>query len=540
MIPTPAVTDETQATQPDGPCVDAYAVLGVPNDADKSDIKTAYRKLAIRYHPDKFTNPAEKQVRSVEFQILLAAYDTLVVDSTRATYDRSRRVARHQRWDPSRDTDKRGNERDVDSRQSKKKHRRSGMLVTQGFIGKQKVNAMPDTGAGYNLIAASLAQALGFARPQSEALGGVNIRMANGKSLRTIGVIEAIWCFETDTRNAWTMSFHIIEDFFCDAVLGNNFLLATQTMSKNQHRLSRIPPPLHALSVLYVNSLGHVTQRLRGSINNLPIDALPDSGSESNILSFEYIQKNAWDSDIDLQDMRLLLFPDGTVERTMGSLRLHWRYGTGAEDQGIEVDFHILDGCVYDAILGEEMLERTQAFTEHQDSFVDAALHKDSRLMQSELNLVIWLPFKRSKERKQEYSDLQESNSDQPTANATSLSDELKRRAAADHAIKRMKKGRHRDDALAEETEIRRRFDMDSEYLQTTSDSSTHIPMRNTSTESAPLPSQRSQPLYDYNSFAQRPSAPPREYQDFQAPDLDERRKKMSLEASFHPSLLGY
>lgn len=550
------ITDETQAIQPDGPYVDAYTVLGEPNDADKPDIKTVYRKLAIKHHPDKFTDPAEKQVKSTEFQILGAAYDTLINDFTRAHYDhllQSGRVAEYQRWITNRAVVKRGNEKYDDSPPSRKKHRQAGMLVTQGFIQEQKINAMPDTGAGYNLIASSLAQVLGFARPQSQALGGLKIRMANEKSLRTIGVIEAIWSFEADTRETWTLTFHIIEDFFCDAVLGKNFLLATQTMSKHQHRLSRIPPPIHALSVLYVNSLGHVTQCLRGSINNLPVDVLPDSGSESNLLSFEYIQHNGWDNDLDLQDVRLLLFPDGTVERIMGSLRRHWRCGAGAEVHGVELDFHILYGYVYDAILGEEMLE-TQAFTEHQDAFVDAARHKDPRLVQSELNLVIWLPFKRSKKRKQEDSNLQETPVDEPIATATSLSAGLKRRATTDHAIKRMKNNRQRDDALAEENEIRRHFDiMNSESFQTlslgsssnsgsstTGDSTPRLLPRDTSTEPAPMSSRWSQPLYDTTYAPLPPPSTLIVHQDFPAPDLDERRKRMSPGASFHPRLLGY
>jgi len=32
---------------------DHYEVLGVPEDAEDKDIKKAYRKLALKYHPDK-------------------------------------------------------------------------------------------------------------------------------------------------------------------------------------------------------------------------------------------------------------------------------------------------------------------------------------------------------------------------------------------------------------------------------------------------------------------------------------------------------
>lgn len=130
---------------------------------------------------------------------------------------------------------------------------------------------MPDTGAGLNLISSSLAAALGYSRPPDHAIKGAQLRMANGKHLKTVGVIEAEWSFFPEANEAWKLTFHIIEDFFYDTVLGNDFLMSTQTMSKHQHRLSRIPVPMKALSVLFVNTLGSVNQRVRGLINDVKV-----------------------------------------------------------------------------------------------------------------------------------------------------------------------------------------------------------------------------------------------------------------------------
>ncbi len=64
---------------------DYYEILGVARDADDSTIKKAYRKLAMKYHPDR--NPDNKEAEE-KFKEIGEAYEVLSDADKRAAYDR--------------------------------------------------------------------------------------------------------------------------------------------------------------------------------------------------------------------------------------------------------------------------------------------------------------------------------------------------------------------------------------------------------------------------------------------------------------------
>ncbi|KAA8494221.1 DnaJ protein ERDJ3B [Porphyridium purpureum] len=67
-----------------GAARDYYQILGLPRDADQRQIKSRYRKLAKKYHPDKNQGNADAAAR---FQEVADAFETLSDEEKRRVYD---------------------------------------------------------------------------------------------------------------------------------------------------------------------------------------------------------------------------------------------------------------------------------------------------------------------------------------------------------------------------------------------------------------------------------------------------------------------
>jgi len=62
-----------------------YRTLGVRTNATEAELKKAYRKLALRWHPDK--NPGNREQAEEQFKLLAEAYEALSDPRQRQLYD---------------------------------------------------------------------------------------------------------------------------------------------------------------------------------------------------------------------------------------------------------------------------------------------------------------------------------------------------------------------------------------------------------------------------------------------------------------------
>ena len=65
--------------------MDYYKVLGVARDATDAELKKAYRKLAVKWHPDK--NPNNQEEATKKFKEISEAYDVLSDSEKKEIYD---------------------------------------------------------------------------------------------------------------------------------------------------------------------------------------------------------------------------------------------------------------------------------------------------------------------------------------------------------------------------------------------------------------------------------------------------------------------
>lgn len=69
--------------------MDHYKVLGLTRSANKEEIKQAFRKLAMEFHPDKHAHSSHqlKENATLKFKQVSEAYETLIDDRKRADYN---------------------------------------------------------------------------------------------------------------------------------------------------------------------------------------------------------------------------------------------------------------------------------------------------------------------------------------------------------------------------------------------------------------------------------------------------------------------
>lgn len=259
--------------------------------------------------------------------------------------------------------------------------------VLEGYVGGKHVQAKPDTGAQANFMSLSFAESLGLDLDQEELGSRIGFPMANGQKIWSIAQVSARWRFKNAVSESYELKFFVLEKLIYDVVIGDEFLQWTRTMSVHKDRLSWAPRPKSTLHIRHVDILGQPNQRIRGILDEQLTSALPDSGAEPNLVSYDYANRRGWVPWKLSGDRNFIQYPDGSLSRTEGQVLAIWRFHLGQEPYADRaVSFEVVHNLRFDVVLGEEFLDDTNAFKEHAGFFHDAT-SKDEAIG---FCLVVW------------------------------------------------------------------------------------------------------------------------------------------------------
>ncbi|KAF2822690.1 hypothetical protein CC86DRAFT_300401 [Ophiobolus disseminans] len=245
---------------------------------------------------------------------------------------------------------------------------RTGLPLTlNAATGPATILACADSGSEENIISLDLAQALSY-EIDASALQKRQFMLANGSIIEAVGAIVVECSFGLEENPAvapMSCIFYVFMKLASPLIMGFAFLEQTMTLSKHRHRLIKTPRPAHR--PLQVYSVGRPRNQLFCYLNTLYVPAIPDSGSEINLMTRRFAQKKGFSIE---EGKEVVEFADGSVAMTTGIVRgrLEVRKYEGSLKltRIPEVLFYLLENLRHDLIIGEDPLEELDIFASGQ------------------------------------------------------------------------------------------------------------------------------------------------------------------------------
>lgn len=239
-----------------------------------------------------------------------------------------------------------------------------------GFLDGRHIRANPDSGSSHDAVSESYVAEKNISIDVSDA---EPIRLPAGQQAISLGTVTLPFRFEQEAEE-FPRVFQVIKGLSQDCILGPGFLKMTQTLTDKTNYLRRIHRAVDGIAskVSRCYLAGSFQERLQGVLDGYLVDALPDTGSDLNIISrqmAEQLGMEVWAGD---GHTKLLEFANGFVVRTLGTVYdAEWCFGWGETAELITCEFQLLDDISGDIILGNDFLFDNNAFQLYGDCFYD-------------------------------------------------------------------------------------------------------------------------------------------------------------------------
>lgn len=243
--------------------------------------------------------------------------------------------------------------------------------------------ARPDSGSEENIIAADVLSTLDL-KMDTAPEHRKEFRVANGKSVWALGRIMVKCSFAKDRTLEFHCAFYVFKTLTSALIMGMAFLDETQTLAKYQYRLQ--PRTIRLLGPVRLDSLNNPRKRLYCLVNSQPRFANADTGSETDLMSLEYVLKRDFPMTAVGPHDSTVQFADGSTSKLVGKVSVLIVLGT-PEGPRLVTIFYVLDGLTCDILFGEDFLDKTGAFKTYRDAF--SFIECDDGT--TEVNGIFWL-----------------------------------------------------------------------------------------------------------------------------------------------------
>ncbi|KAK7703762.1 hypothetical protein SLS57_010799 [Botryosphaeria dothidea] len=356
---------------------DPYVALGVPKDATPAAIKAAYRKLALKTHPDKFPDPVLKAERQAEFFKIQQAYEIIGDADKRERYDAQVRL--------------------VELRREAMERQQRGFTPTKLAESRAAV-AGTRTASGTAVYEASRPR---YSRrsSESEEEDYYTYRRSRGEKdddsferyrrrrrermesrLKSTEEERAKQRDERRSRFRDNVEHRRDEDWLKERKASRDARARTASPSNGAHR-AKVSSSTSSLPGAKVQDQERKRERMAeasnrrtntraerkqlwskrqwevpGLLNGRPVAAFPDSGSSIDVVSEDVVLK--LEGEVDPSQSRVVELPKGNKIQTLGTVVLPFSFK--GESTVYNMVFHVIKSCVHHCILGKSFLQRTE------------------------------------------------------------------------------------------------------------------------------------------------------------------------------------
>ncbi|KAI9702330.1 MAG: hypothetical protein M1836_000809 [Candelina mexicana] len=226
-----------------------------------------------------------------------------------------------------------------------------------------ELSSLAGTGAGDNIVDGATARKLAVSIDRGPRTRK-RFKLGNGTSVESTGCFTTCVSFVNGAPTPTECLFYVLQKCPAPVIMGRRFLAKTRTMTTEfKHRFQERTSGLERPSrICYI---GGTSSRLPCMVDGKDLLANPDTGSEINVMSLAYAKKHGYYKKRSNRQLRVI-FGDGSQSKTLGAVTAE----VALVGRSYLEELHILPRPPCDILLGEGILNETDALSVYDDHFV--------------------------------------------------------------------------------------------------------------------------------------------------------------------------